>query len=406
MSHDLHTGLEGVDFALKLGAALQRFGAPAHRLEGAMREVVETMGMEGEFFSTPTAIFASLGNAADRRTFLLRIEQSEVDLAKMTELTDIGNLVISGRMHPHQGLEEIDRVLKAPPAYGMFVTLASFGIVSAAASRFFGAGALELLVVFFAGLLVGGLAIASSRTPSLGPVFEPLAALLVSLLATLAPAVVGPVSAPVITLAGLIVLVPGFTLTVAVNELAQRNLISGTARLHGAFTTFLMLAFGVALGASIGVALVGRPVAFAPRPMAPFTEWIAVIVAGITLGILFRAPRRDLIWITLTALVTFAVMRVSSGPLGPELGVFVGALATGVLSNVYARILDRPAAVTRVPAMMLLVPGGLGFLSLSSLMEQDVLKGLQTAFSVAVMAVALVTGLLISNAIVPPGKKL
>ena len=65
-------------------------------------------------------------------------------------------------------------------------------------------------------------------------------------------------------------------------------------------------------------------------------------------------------------------------------------MATGVLSNVYARILDRPAAVTRVPAMMLLVPGGLGFLSLSSLMEQDVLKGLQTAFSVAVMAVAMV----------------
>lgn len=395
----------GIEFTLRLGRALQAHGAPAHRLEDAMREVVETLGLEGEFFSTPTVLLASIGRGGDRQTHLFRVEGSDFDLTRMTALTDLGNAVIAGRRSAAEGLDEISRIETAPPAYGAAVTLASFAIASAAASRFFGAGPKELALVFVCGALIGAMSLMSGRAPWLGRIFEPLAGVLVSLIATLGVLVVGPVSVPIVTVAGLIVLVPGFTLTVAVNELANRSLISGTARLHGAVVTFLMLGFGVALGGSIGARLVGGIENVPPAALHPLTEWLAVATASVTLGILFQAPRRDLGWIAIACLLTFAAVSWTSKPLGPELGVFVGAFVAGVASNIYARCFDRPAAVTRVPSMMLLVPGGLGFLSMSSLMEQDVTKGLQTAFSVAVMAVALVTGLLISNAIVPPRKK-
>jgi uncharacterized membrane protein YjjP (DUF1212 family) len=395
----------GVEFTLKLGRALQSYGAPAHRLEDAMREVVETLGIEGEFFSTPTVIFASLGSGGVRRVHLLRAESGEVDLEKMTRLAESGNAVIEGRLSPSEGSAAIDRILAAPPPYGRLATVASFGVVSAAASRFFDAGPRELLLVLVAGLVVGTMAMLAERYSWLGRIFIPAAAFVVSLIATIGALVVGPVSAPIVTVAGLIVLVPGFTLTVAVNELAQRSLISGTARLHGAVLTFLMLGFGVALGGTIGSRIVGGTSLASAATLPRYTEWLAVVVAGVSLGVLFRAPRRDLIWIVLSCLVTFAAVKLTSGPLGPPLGVFIGALVAGVASNAYARILDRPTAVTRVPSMMLLVPGSLGFLSISSLLDQDIVKGLQTAFTVSIMAVALVTGLLISNAIVPPGRK-
>lgn len=396
---------DAIEFTLKLGRALQAYGVPAHRLEEAMREVVETLGVEGEFFSTPTVILASLGTAEQRRAHLLRVEPGEIDLQKMTDLAIVGNAVIDRELSASEGSAAIDRILTAPSPYGRLLTIASFGIVSAAASSFFSAGVREMTLVLFAGLLVGSMAVISNSWSWLGRIFVPTAAFVVSLVATLGSGMFGPISAPIVTVAGLIVLVPGFTLTVAINELAQRSLISGTARLHGAVVTFLMLGFGVALGAAIGARLVGDIPAVNPVPLPRYTEWLAVIIAGAMLGILFRAPRRDLGWIVASCLLTFAAVNVTSDPLGPELGVFIGALVAGMLSNVYARVLDRPAAVTRVPSMMLLVPGGLGFLSISSLLEQDVTKGLQTAFSVGIMAVALVTGLLISNAIVSPGKK-
>jgi uncharacterized membrane protein YjjB (DUF3815 family) len=48
----------------------------------------------------------------------------------------------------------------------------------------------------------------------------------------------------------------------------------------------------------------------------------------------------------------------------------------------------------------------LGFLSLSALMDGDALQGLENAFQVAMVAIALVTGLLVSTAIISPRKAL
>jgi uncharacterized membrane protein YjjB (DUF3815 family) len=55
---------------------------------------------------------------------------------------------------------------------------------------------------------------------------------------------------------------------------------------------------------------------------------------------------------------------------------------------------------------MLLVPGSMGFLSLSSLMANDVVSGVQKAFDMVLIAVALVAGLLLANDIVPAKRAL
>ena len=51
---------------------------------------------------------------------------------------------------------------------------------------------------------------------------------------------------------------------------------------------------------------------------------------------------------------------------------------------------------------MLLVPGSLGFQSLSALLANEVVSGMETAFRMALVAVALVTGLLMANVVVGP----
>jgi uncharacterized membrane protein YjjB (DUF3815 family) len=61
------------------------------------------------------------------------------------------------------------------------------------------------------------------------------------------------------TLAGLIVLMPGLTLTVAMTELSTQHLASGTARLSAAFVTFLGMGFGVAVGNTLTNRLLGVP---------------------------------------------------------------------------------------------------------------------------------------------------
>jgi uncharacterized membrane protein YjjB (DUF3815 family) len=62
--------------------------------------------------------------------------------------------------------------------------------------------------------------------------------------------------------------------------------------------------------------------------------------------------------------------------------------------------------IVLLPGLMMLVPGSIGFGRLAKFMEKDVVSGVTTAFSMILIAVALVTGLLIANVIAPPRKTL
>ncbi len=237
--------------------------------------------------------------------------------------------------------------------------------------------------------------------------FEPLAALLASLVATIAAVMLPPLSAFLVTLAGLIVLVPGLTLTVAISELASRQLVSGSARLAGAVAVFFTIVLGVAVGSELGARLAGsHPAAVAPLPLGELWRWAALVAAGLSFTVLLRARPRDLGWVLLAGVLAIEGVRLGSGLLGPQLGAFVGALLVGIGGNLYARLFHRPAAVIQVPGLIVLVPGSLGVRSLAALLERDVLSGVQTAFTTTLVAIALATGILLANVVIPPRRLL
>jgi uncharacterized membrane protein YjjP (DUF1212 family) len=397
---------DAIGFILRLGKALHSYGYAAHRLEQVLDQATRRLALQGQFFSTPTSIFASFGPQEDQRTFLIRVEPGGVDLGRLATLDAVTIQVLHGGLSPAQGSIEIDRILESRDPYGQTVTTLAFGLASAAASRFLGGGLREIVVSCGIGLVIGVLALASGKLSQLGRVFEPVAAFAASLLAASVGHWIGPFSVYNATLAGLIVLVPGFTLTVAMTELSTRHLVSGTARLTGAFVLFLTIAFGVALGSRISAELVGAPLIAEIVPLPGWTELVALMAAPLAFTVLLRAQPKDAVWIVLAGIVAVIGGRVGARTLGLELGVFVGALLVGTASNLYARFVNRPATVTLVPGVLLLVPGSFGFRSLASLMDREVVLGVETAFRMILMAVALVAGILVSNIVAPPKRTL
>jgi uncharacterized membrane protein YjjP (DUF1212 family) len=395
-----------VAFTLRLAEALHRYGTPAHRLEGLMQRVSERLGLEGRFFCTPTSLFASFGPPEALRTCLIRVEPGDMDLERLTLLDVLADDVIQGRLSPAEGAHRVEKILARPARYGPALQLVCWALAGGAAARLFGGGLKEMAVAAVSSLAIGALGQLTRRRPSTARVLEPVAALLASAFAALVASVAGPLSVQVATLAGLIVLLPGLTLTVALNELAMRHLISGTSRLTSAALVFLQLGFGVALGSRLSVVL--PPPATAPLPpmLPPWTQFLALAVAIVAIGVLFRARPRDWGWIAVAGTFAFAGARLGAVFLGPQLGAFAGALLLGMSSNALARLRNRPSVTMVVPGLMLLVPGSVGFRSLASLLERDVVAGVDTAFTMLMVAVALVAGLLSANALVPPRKVL
>ncbi|RMH04335.1 MAG: threonine/serine exporter family protein [Planctomycetota bacterium] len=406
-----------ITFALELAKALHRFGTPAHRLEDVLTALSAHLGVRGSFFSTPTALFASFEGAGADSVHMQRLESSETDLGKLAELDALFNDVWYGRLGLEEAAARVEQVVVAPPRYGPLTTLASFALASGGAAGFFGGGWPEMVLAAAAGLVLGLLARARAGRPRLRRLFEPLGSFLVTLVVVAGAALLPGARTDPAILGGLIVLVPGFSLTVALTELATGHLASGTARTAAAIVLLLQLGFGVVGGQAVGALLFPGAAGPPPAPPPAWTLWALLPLAAGTIALLFQVPLRDFGWVILVALGGWLGVRAGVDWLGPKLaavlgdpragarlGVFLGAVLVGAGSNLYANLLDRPASVTRLPGMLFLVPGGFSFLSISELMAGDALRGLETAAEVAVTLTALVVGFLIANAALPPRK--
>jgi uncharacterized membrane protein YjjB (DUF3815 family) len=208
-----------------------------------------------------------------------------------------------------------------------------------------------------------------------------------------------------VTLAGLIVLLPGWTLTTGMTELATRHLLAGMARLSGAFMTLISIVVGMAVGLKVAGYIVGTIPPGAPDPLPGWTIYLALL--GLPLGavLLLRVKPRDIPWVLASGVVAFLGGQLGAQVLGPELGAFVAALLVGLGSNVYAFITDRPTSVTLVPGVLLLVPGSIGFRGLASLVERQTLTGVETAFTALLIAAALTGGILTATVLGPQRRR-
>src|SRR5215510_1541471 len=397
---------DAVGFVLRLGRALHVYGIPAHRLEEVMGKAAEKLGLQGQFFSTPTAIFASFGRQEEQRTFLMRVTPGEVNLGKIAELDDVTTGVLRDALDPAEGSKRVDGILAEPHRYGAALTTVAFSLASAAASRFLGGGVKEIASSALIGLVIGLLSLFVGKYQSFGKVFEFAAAGAASALAGALTFVIGAYAVSNATLAGLIVLMPGLTLTIALIELSTRNLSSGTSRLSGAFVIFLSIGFGVAVGGALAKLAFGEPAVARAVPLPAWTDTIALVTMPIALTVLLRAQLRDAVWIVIAGALAVGGSRLGVRFFGPEIGVFLGALTVGVASNWFARLLDRPSTITQVPGIMLLVPGSVGFRGLAALMDEKIVSGVDTTFKMILTAMALVAGTLMANIVAPSRREI
>lgn len=394
---------ERSQLVLSLARVLHQSGIPAHRLEELLERLAGQLGMEGQFYCTPTAIIASFGG---ERTHLMRVAPGSIDLAKQRRIDALVAEILQGSLDARHALEMVQEIQGAPPRHGPPATVVAFGAASSGVAAVLGGAPVDILAAGIAGLLVGLLALLAARSLPFLRVFEAVAALCATAIALSAQALWPSANAMTVMMAGLIVLIPGLTLTVALTELATDNLVAGTARLASAAVVFIKLGFGVAVGVTLADSL---GMAFTLRTSAGVPLWVeplAIVVVGVALTVLFRAAWGDMFWVLLGCAVATAGAKVGIALLGPQLGAFAGALLVGVLSNLVARWRKQPGSLTLIPGVLLLVPGSLGFRSFTALLREDVSSGIEGAFTMFLIAISLVAGLLMANLLAHPRRAL
>lgn len=398
-----------IELCTEVARALHGYGTSALRLEQRLAQLSTALGVPGQFFVTPTAVFGSyrLPGKVRAHTQLLRLEPGDVDLGKVAEVENLVERCSRGRLDVAEAMVQLEAIVARPARRAALWGISSAAGISAAAAAFFGGGVPEVAVAALMGTLYGIAELLVAGRPSAGRLLPPAFAAFVAL-STLALARVWPgLSVSTAQLASLIVLVPGLEFTLAIKEVATANLVSGAARLVNAVGAFLMLGFGVALGTEVAHSLMGTlPAAVAPSGLPGWTVPLAFVVAALGFGGRFRAHRVDVKWVWVACAVGYGGAALGTHLLGSPLGAFIGAVLVGLASNAYARATGRSPLVMMVPGIILLVPGSVGFRSFSMLLHHDVISAVETAFTMTLTATALTTGLLLANVLLPTDVRL
>jgi uncharacterized membrane protein YjjB (DUF3815 family) len=176
--------------------------------------------------------------------------------------------------------------------------------------------------------------------------------------------------------------------------------VSGTARMTGAILILMQMGLGVALGTRLIDALSHPMPATTPAEMPGWTTLAAIVFVAFSCTILYLGRLRDFLTVLPMSFVAYFASRYGQMWLGPEVGAASGALVLGMGANAISRWLDQPTAIAIIPALLLLVPGSLGFRSLQSLMAEDVTTGIAAGFETFMIAIAIVSGLLVANLLV------
>ena len=406
------------DTLLDIGATLASYGCPSYRLEDVLREVALAEGYHAEPFAMPTGLFLRITPIESERDSgaaevhrMKRLKDSGVDLDRLTLVDEIFNDVVAHKVTLEEARARIKRVVSKPPAWSAgavwFATMTS----SAAAAVFFRGSMRDVLVSAGVGAVVGGGRVFLGK-PAQRLLQDFLGGLFAAACSGLAARVFSDVSPDVVMLAGAISLFPGMTFTTGLAEVAQKSLVSGGARLIESATTLLLILFGVALVAS-GQQIIGMPLH--PPMLSTRVDLglaanaAALVAASLSFGVIFQVPRR-LWWAALVSGATgYAVTALATRHLpqnSAHVATFCAALAVCMLANGLARATNRPAQLYQLPGMMLLVPGSFGFLSLGEMLSGNVDQGAKNAFTMALVAAALVIGVLVANVLVPPRKLL
>ncbi|AXI83093.1 threonine/serine exporter family protein [Xylella taiwanensis] len=401
-----------VAFVTEIAGRLHSYGTTAQRLEASLVALSQQLGLDCEPWSNPTGIILSFSDPAKTIgssdiTRVIRLAPGENDLYKLSVADNVAQAVASGRMSISQGHTALRRLDRELDRRSKMIQVFGFGLAAAGVAGLWKLPWLDIATASTVGLLIGLLTQYTDHRPATREASEALAALLAGFVATLVATLVGPINLNTVIIASVVVLLPGMSLTNAVNELSSQHWVSGTARLAGALTVVFKLTVGAVIAVNLCKLIGLKPQIYVAQTQPQWIEWVALLTTAYGFAVLFKARLRDYPWVMAAAMAGYVIARYAGKLWGNAEGVFLSAMALTAAGNLFGRLMPKPGALIRVPGIIMLVPGSTSMRGFMDVVEQQSINvGQDELLSVTNVVMALVAGLLFGNLLIPTRKNL
>lgn len=388
-------------FLRNLARALHISGMPAHDLERHLNEIGRSLGVHVDCFAVLTMLTLNItADGITQRVEMQRLPAYDYNMARLIALEKLIR-ELDDRSSLSRCEEQLAEIMNVAPLWsGWSYVLFGF-LLSGSVAVLLRGGLTEVLCGGVVGMLFVAAHQALGRVPRLAPAMPVILCALAAVFAH-ALSLVFPQQTPFITaVAGVVLLLPGFTLTIAMSELATQNLLSGTGRLAGVILLLFMMGAGLAIGTQLSQHLVPAHTSGTLADLPDWIVWPAIAALGVSMLGVLQAPLRAVHIMVGGSLLAWAVFSLVGAILGNVVGAFAAALAVGSAGHLYNHLTGQPDILVKIPGLIALVPGSMGFRGLHALMEQDSAIGISLMTDMALTGAVLAVGLLLADNFAP-----
>lgn len=383
-----------------MGRELHRAGIATDAIEQTLSEIAATIGLDVQVFALPTYITIAVGPTWSQRTMMMRLEPGRVSLRKIALINELYDALRSGRIDYRKATTLLGEVDAQWPGLPPWLEIPALAFIAVGVALILGGGTRELIVAGAIGICTGVLSTIAARSAIVARLFAVTAAFAATLIVASFQKLVGPVNIYISIIAGIVVLLPGYSLTLALHELANDFLVAGVARLGRVFSTLLALGCGAFLGLAVVPSVLKGEVA-STHPVAGTWWFVASVCMAVGLSIDLDARLRDFIWVFASSFVALLTAHVLGTTSAHAVSAFLSAFICGMVANTGARYLRVPQAIMLVPALIVLVPGSLSYESVLFAFQHNIDSALILAANTVAAAIQIVAGLLLSQLVLP-----
>ncbi|NUM87573.1 MAG: threonine/serine exporter family protein [Bdellovibrionales bacterium] len=386
-----------LEFLLTWAREYQAANGPTTRLEERLTQTGRAWGYATEVFATPTGVFLSLHRPDEEpHTALTRVKGTRTDLSRLCLLERVMDSLLARKITLRTALEALSSALSAVGHYrswhgGLAALVAGFAVSYGYYQRT-DVGLVAAAIT----LLTWSVTFAFTRKNIGNPVFSDFMAIFLALLAAAGAHWILPVSVEAYAVGALVLLVPGLLITSAVAELADMNLVSGTAKLMQGFLSLLALALAWFLFTELSAAL-GMAHKMAPAvPRTPHL-WVAALAMGVSataFGVLYRVPPRSLLPAAACGFAGWAILKAMAVTPVAGAGTYLASVTVGLMALTVSRLSGLPSQVYSVPGISALLPGMIALSSFRHFLSGDESQGMEFAAHMGITAISIVFGLI------------
>ncbi|KAF8167733.1 hypothetical protein B0H34DRAFT_740573 [Crassisporium funariophilum] len=260
-------------FILKLAKALLSFGAPSHRIESQLLAASDILDAQAEFVHLPNIVIVSIRNDGTRatRTYFVR-SRGRIALTSLSKVHQIYRDVLHDKIGAEAGTEALRTIMRSPPIYSLKMRcFLAFICASIICGLSFGGSLVDMWISGACASVLQYLGLNAANKSSMYAnvyewVFCPRVHIIkppglshqphrISVTIVVAFVARGLSSIPgdifcysAVSSAGVVVILPGFTVLTSALELMSKNIFCGSVRMVYAIIYTLFLGFGLTIG--------------------------------------------------------------------------------------------------------------------------------------------------------------